>query len=157
MCALWSLIPRLVLDPRKPFSSPSIVIIRKCTFQAFRPKIRTQDLSQFIPKPIIVKIRYTFQRFQSFPRGIQALQQGKDSIAKTMKNTQYCKISRCPLLDFKLSLCVVYIGQNSYFSTYYIVKCLSKYVCKYSGPSEGLEIWGCQHYLVGIICPSWLR
>ena len=69
-CALWSLIPRLVLDPRKPFSSPSIVIIRKCTFQAFRPKIRTQDLSQFIPKPIIVKIRYTFQRFQSFPRGI---------------------------------------------------------------------------------------
>ena len=70
LCVLWSLIPRLVLDPRKPFSSPSIVIIRKCTFQAFRPKIRTQDLSQFIPKPIIVKIRYTFQRFQSFPRGI---------------------------------------------------------------------------------------
>ena len=26
-----------------------------------------------------------------------------------------------------------------------------------SGPSESLKIRGCQYYLVGIICPSWLR
>ena len=26
-----------------------------------------------------------------------------------------------------------------------------------AGPSEGLKIWGCQYYLVGIICPPWLR
>ena len=26
-----------------------------------------------------------------------------------------------------------------------------------SGPSEGLKIRGCQYYLVGIICPPWLR
>ena len=24
-------------------------------------------------------------------------------------------------------------------------------------PSEGLKIWGCQYYLVDIICPPWLR
>ena len=27
----------------------------------------------------------------------------------------------------------------------------------YAGPSEGLKIRGCQYYLVGIICPPWLR
>jgi hypothetical protein len=26
-----------------------------------------------------------------------------------------------------------------------------------AGPSEGLKIRGCQYYLVGIICPPWLR
>ena len=26
-----------------------------------------------------------------------------------------------------------------------------------TGLSEGLKIWGCQYYLVGIICPPWLR
>ena len=26
-----------------------------------------------------------------------------------------------------------------------------------TGPSEGLKIRGCQNYLVGIICPPWLR
>ena len=107
-CALWSLIPRLVLDPRKPFSSPSIVIIRKCTFQAFRPKIRTQDLSQFIPKPIIVKIRYTFQRFQSFPRGIGTVAGSRAEQRQHSKNHEkYTILPRCPLLDFKLSPCTL--------------------------------------------------
>ena len=106
-CALWSLIPRLVLDPRKPFSSPSIVIIRKCTFQAFRPKIRTQDLSQFIPKPIIVKIRYTFQRFQSFPRGAGTIARRAQQRQHSKNHEKYTILPRCPLLDFKLSPCTL--------------------------------------------------
>ena len=31
------------------------------------------------------------------------------------------------------------------------------YKHKNSGPLEGLKIRGCQYYLVGIICPLWLR
>ena len=50
-----------------------------------------------------------------------------------------------------------YDGKNLKYIPRQEHKNKKKWKARDAGPSEGLKIWGCQYYLVGIIFPPWLR